>query len=122
MTIQDYEKCLKIFVYQGCSHSINDKLYLNLIGFKHFFSSFLSVRISKSFPSEEVIDWSHSKFINWVLKFNIDSVVLKAINISDFSGACIFCKTIGSDIAVDKSSFSYNNPKVIGNLRKNKRK
>ena len=50
VTIQDYEKHLKIFVYQGCSHTINNKLYLNLIGFKHFFSSFLSLRISESFP------------------------------------------------------------------------
>ena len=121
VTIQDYEKYLKMFVYQGCSHTINNKVYLNLVGLKHFFSSFLSLRISESFPSE-VINWSHSKFINWVLKFNIDSVVLKALNISDFSGACEFCKTIGSDIAVDKSSFCCNNPELIGNWRNNARK
>ena len=65
---QECEHFLQVFLYPGCVYMIGNKVYVNIYGLKHFFSSLVSSRVS-ALPTSNKIELKHSKFINWVLKF-----------------------------------------------------
>ena len=99
---EEYETWINRFLYQGCNIMIDNKLFVSETGLKHFFSSFITVRLIEN---KLLMEWKHSKFTNWVLKFDFDAFILKATNIIDLSTVCKFCKTIVTDTVVDRSSF-----------------
>ena len=110
----EYDQWINRFLYQGCNMTINNKLLVTAVGLKHFFSSFIAVRLIENKLSME---WKHSKFLNWFLKFDFDAFILKANNHSDLSTACKFCKTIATDNVVDSLSFCKTNSKVVSKWR-----
>ena len=114
-SVSDYDQWTKTFLYQGCSLTIENKLYVTVAGFKHFFSSFITIKLMEN---KLVMDWKHAKFLNWLLKFDCDTFILKANNnIGLKSRACEFCKTIAYDKEVENSNFCKNNSEVINNWR-----
>ena len=76
-----YEQLIKKFVFHGSNITIDNKLLITVAGLKHFFSSFITVRILEN---KLEMDWKHSKFLNWFLKFDFDTFILKANNGIDF--------------------------------------
>ena len=88
---EEYETWINRFLYQGCNIMIDNKLFVSETGLKHFFSSFITVRLIEN---KLLMEWKHSKFTNWVLKFDFDAFILKATNSIDLSTVCKFCKTI----------------------------
>ena len=83
-----------------------------MTGFKHFFSSFVGLRVAEKNLS---MKRTHSKFINWVLTFDFNTYILRANNFP--SHKCKLCKTILSDTDFDNSSL-LNSGKI--NLRAKK--
>ena len=108
----EYETWINRFIYQGCNIIIDNKLFVTATGLKHFFSSFITVRLIEN---KLLMEWKHSKFTNQLLKFDFDTFILKATNRVDLFTACKFCKTIATDNVVD--SFCKTSPVVVSNWR-----
>ena len=70
----DYDQMVRTFLYQGCSMVIDDKLFVTAVGLKHLFSSFIAIRLVEN---KREMDRKHAKFMNWILKFDLDSFFLK---------------------------------------------
>ena len=113
-TRQDCERFSKLFIYLGCSQTIDDKKYVTVTGLKHFFSSFVSLMAIEN--QLAYFDRNHSKFINWFLQFDLDSTVFKAVNLADPVRHCTFCKQIVID-QDDQTNFSETNSELIANWR-----
>ena len=77
-SVQEYEHLLKVFLYQGCIYMIENKVFVNIYGLKHFFSSLVSSRVSAN-PASNKIELKHSKFILWALKYDFDQIIFKDI-------------------------------------------
>ena len=115
-TIQESEKFMKLFLFQGCSRAVENKLYVTAVGLKHFFSSLVSFRATENQHANE-LEREHSKFISWFINFDFNAIIYKAHNMIDISGACTFCKNMGCDKDMDRVSFCHDNSEVIANWR-----
>ena len=70
----DYNQWVDRFIFQGCSITIDNKLFVTAVGLKHFFSSFLAVRLIEN---KLEMGRKHSKFLNWILMHSYSRVVVK---------------------------------------------
>ena len=95
--------------------TIDNKLLVTIVGLKHFFSSFLAVRLVEN---KIEMGRNFSKFLNWFLKFDFDAFILKGNRQTDVSTACIFCKTITiNDKEGENLSFCKDNTDVLSKWR-----
>ena len=44
---KDFECYSKLFLYEGCFRTVENKVYVTMTGFKHFFSSFVGLRVGE---------------------------------------------------------------------------
>ena len=105
-----YDQCVNTFIYQGCYLNIENKLFVTMVGFKHIFSSFIAIRLLEM---KQKMDREHSKFLNWLLKFDFDSFVLKTCDILSTNN-CNFCRKISN---LDQSSFCKKNSDLVSKWR-----
>ena len=112
----DYNQWVDRFIFQGYSITIDNKLFVTAVGLKHFFSSFLAVRLIEN---KLEMGRKHSKFLNWILKFDFDAFILKGSGQIDASKACTFCKSIANydDDDGDNLSFCKSNTEVVSKWR-----
>ena len=111
-----YQRFLNLFLYQGCSVVLDSKMFINATGLKHFFSSLVSHRVFEN-SLANIIDWKCAKFLNWVLNFDFNLSIQKAVNIPTDS-SCINCKKSGLNLNHIKNGFDAN----LGNIEKWKSK
>ena len=104
----EYDQWAKTLIYQGCSVNIQNKVFVTMVGLKHVFSSFIVLRQIKD---EVILNREQSKFLNWFLKFDIDSYVLK---IKPASNTCKICQAI---LKEEPYSFCENNSQLINKWR-----
>ena len=45
-SVKDFEYYSKLFLYEGCFRTVDNKIYRTMAGFKHFFSCFVGLRIA----------------------------------------------------------------------------
>ena len=105
MSLPDSEYCnlAKTFTYLGSSVMIQNDFFVTMAGLKHIFSSLIGLR---QIEKKIVLNREQSKFLNWLLKFDIDSYVLKS---SPISNTCKFCQTV---IKKQQPSFFENNSQL----------
>ena len=92
-----FQRFLDIFLYQGCAVALDNYMYINVTGLKHFFSSMVSHRVFEN-SFDNLIDWKCAKFLNWVLNFDFNSLILKTLKIPSFNGLCGNCRKAGLEI------------------------
>ena len=112
-----YHRFIDLFLYQGCSVVLDGYLYVNVTGLKHFFSSLVSHRVFEN-SLDDLIDWKGSKFLNWVLNFDFNSSILKALKLPNCTDICKFCKKAGFD-SNDMDDFFGENSEVITKWKSN---
>ena len=105
-----YDQWVNTFIYQGCYLNIENKLFVTMVGFKHIFSSFIAIRLLEM---KQKMDREHSKFLNWLLKFDFDSFVLKTCDILSTNN-CKFLRKISN---LDQSSFCKKNSDLVSKWR-----
>ena len=91
-TSEDFEWLLKSLLYPGCTIQIEHKVYVTVSGLKYFFSSLVSFRAC-NFSSCTFREHYHSKFLNWLLKFDFDKFIRKACGL-DVAVSYTFCQSI----------------------------
>ena len=104
----EYDQWAKILIYHGCSINIQNKFFVTMVGLKHIFSSFI---VSRQIKDEVILNREQSKFLNWFLKFDIDSYVLKIIPASN---TCKICQAV---LKEEPSSFCENSSQLIDKWR-----
>ena len=104
----EYDQWAKTLIYQGCSVNIQTQVCVTRVGFKHIFSSFI---VSRQKENNVILNREQSKFLNWFLKFDIDSYVLK---IKPASNTCKVCQAV---LKEEPSSFCEINSQQIDKWR-----
>ena len=104
----EYDQWAKTLIYQGCSVNIQTQVFVTMVGVKHIFSSFIVLRQKEN---DVILNREQSKFLNWFLKFDIDSYILKIIPASN---TCKVCQAV---LKEEPSSFCEINSQQINKWR-----
>ena len=104
----EHDQWVKALIYQGCSVTIQNKVFVTMVGLKHIFSNFIGLRQKEN---RVILNREQSKFLNWFLKFDIDSYVLKTLPASN---TCKVCQAVLKD---EQPSFCENNSQLIDKWR-----
>ena len=91
----DYGYQLKVFMYQGSVTTVENRPFVQMYGLKHFFSCIFSSKVCAK--GVDTLETKHIKFINWLLKCNLDDIILKTNNVIDLTAACNFCQQVFVD-------------------------
>ena len=85
-------------------------MYINVTGLNFFFSSLVSHRVFEN-SFADFLDWKCSKFLNWVLNFDFNSSIQKALNLFKMEKICTFCKQTVLD-TVESKDFCRNSDMI----------